>query len=195
MRAAARLPSPLMAATYPTLFGLLAVSGVRIGEAIGLDRDDVDARHGLLRVINSKFGKSREVALHPSAQLALDAYAERRDDLCPQTTTAAFFVSTAGTRLHGSNIRATFTQLLPVAGLGPRPARCRPRIHDLRHSFAVHTLLDWYRSGEDVQARLPLLSTYMGHVEPSSTYWYLTGAPELFALVAKRLESIPGKLP
>jgi integrase/recombinase XerD len=188
MRAAARLPSPLMAATYPTLFGLLAVSGLRLGEAIGLDRDDVDARHGLVRVINSKFGKSREVPLHPSAMRALGAYSRRRDRLCPRPASEAFFLSTAGTRLLRANVQRTFIRLKRALGHTPSSPRCRPRLHDLRHRFAVGTLIDWYREGVDVQARLPLLSTYMGHAEPADTYWYLTAAPELLGLAARRLE-------
>jgi len=188
MRAAARLPSPLMAATYPTLFGLLAVSGLRIGEAIGLDRDDVDALHGLIRVINSKFGKSREVPLDPSAMRALDAYDRRRDQLCPRPASEAFFLSTAGTRLQQPHIHRVFSRLKRTVGLTPRSPRCRPRLHDLRHRFAVNTLIDWYRQGVDVQARLPVLSTYMGHAEPADTYWYLTATPELLGLAAQRLE-------
>lgn len=188
MRAAARLPSPLMAATYSTLLGLLAVSGLRIGEAIGLDRDDVDARHGLVRVIDSKFGKSREVPLHDTAMSALNAYSRRRDQLCPAPTSEAFFLSTTGTRLRKPNIHRTFSRLKREVGLGPRSQRCRPRLHDLRHRFAVNTLIDLYREDADVQARLPLLSTYMGHVEPRDTYWYLSAAPELLGLVARRLE-------
>jgi integrase/recombinase XerD len=188
MRAAARLRSPLMAATYPTLLGLLAVSGLRIGEAIGLDRVDVENRHGLVRVINGKFGKSREVPLHDSAMRALREYSRQRDRLCPQPVSEAFFLSTAGTRLLAPNIHRTFSRLKREVGLTPRSPRCRPRLHDLRHRFAVNTLIDWYRQGLNVQARLPLLSTYMGHVEPRDTYWYLSAAPELLALAAARLE-------
>lgn len=188
MAAAGRLASPLKAATYQTLIGLLAVSGLRVGEAIRLDRDDVDGRHGLLRIIKSKFGKSRELPLHPSTVQALHAYARQRDRLYPQASSPSFFVSTAGTRLLAANVRGTFARLVRAAGLKPRSPRCRPRLHDLRHSFAVASLLDWYRAGVDVQARLPLLSTYLGHVEPGSTYWYLSAAPELLALAARRLE-------
>jgi integrase/recombinase XerD len=187
MSAAAGLSLPLQRATYQTLIGLLAVSGLRVGEAIRLDRDDVDSRHGLLRIINSKYGKSREVPLDVSAIRALDAYTERREELCPRPSSEAFFVSTVGTRLHAANIRRVFTRLVRIIGLKPRAARCRPRLHDLRHSFAVTALLDWYRAGVDVQARLPWLSTYMGHVEPSSTYHYLSAAPELLQLAARRL--------
>lgn len=189
MRAAATLPSPLMAATYPTLLGLLAVGGLRLGEAVGLDRDDVDTRHRLLRVIDSKFGKSREVPLHDSAMRALARYSSRRDQLCPEPASEAFFLSTTGTRLLHPNIHRTFSPLKREAGLAPLSTRCRPRLHDLRHRFAVNTLIDWYRQGVDVQARLPVLSTYMGHVEPRDTYWYMSAAPELLGLVAGRLES------
>jgi integrase len=188
MSAAGRLRLPLQAATYQTLLGLLAVSGLRVGEAIRLDRGDVDDRHGLLRIINSKYNKSREVPLHASTMRALHRYAARRAELHPRPGCEAFFLSTAGTRLHAANVRRVFTRLVRTVGLAPRSARCRPRIHDVRHAFAVRTLLEWHRAGVDVQARLPWLSTYMGHVEPSSTYHYLSAAPELLELVAKRLE-------
>ena len=188
MAAAARLPSPMMAATYPTLLGLLAVSGLRLGEAVRLDREDVDARHGLVRVINSKFGKSREVPLHDSTMRALATYGRRRDQLCPEPASDAFLLSSTGTRLLHPNIHRTFSRLKREVGLSARATRCRPRLHDLRHRFAVNTLIDWYREGVDVQARLPVLSTYLGHVEPRDTYWYLSAAPELLGLVARRLE-------
>jgi len=188
MHAAGELSLPLQAATYQTLLGLLAVSGLRVGEAIRLNRDDVDFRDGILRIINSKFNKSREVPLDVSAMRALDAYSQRRQELSPRAGCAAFFVSTAGTRLHAANVRRVFTRLVRIVGLRPRAARCRPRVHDLRHGFAVSVLLDWHRAGVDVQARLPWLSTYMGHVEPSSTFHYLSAAPELLQLVAGRLE-------
>ena len=188
MRAADALPLPLQAATYQTLIGLLAVSGLRVGEAIGLDRGDVDDRDGLVRVINGKFGKSREVPLHDSALRALETYRQRRDQLFPQPACEAFFVSTAGTRLHAANVRRVFTRLLRTVGLTACSSRCRPTLHSLRHRFAVNTLLDWHRAGVDVQARLPWLSTYMGHTEPAHTFYYLTATPELLGLVAQRLE-------
>lgn len=188
MRAAGERRPPLTAATYQTLFGLLAVTGLRVGEAIRLDRGDVDAEQQLLRIIKTKFGKSREVALHESAMQALTSYGRLRDQLCPRPRCDAFFVSRVGTRLRPATIHRTFKRLVRVVGLQPRSARCRPRVHDLRHGFAVSTLLDWYRAGVDAQARLPLLSTYMGHTDPSSGYWYLTAAPELLLLAAKRLE-------
>lgn len=189
--AGVRLRSPLRILTYQTVIGLLAVTGLRVGEAIRLDRADLDLDLGLLTVRHSKFGKSRLVPLHPSTLAALAAYLHRRDQLRPSAThtTPALFVSTTGTRLIYSNVHLTFQQLVGHVGLGPRSRSCRPRIHDLRHSFAVATLLDAYRAGHDVQARLPLLSTYLGHVHPGSTYWYLSAAPELLALAGQRLES------
>jgi integrase/recombinase XerD len=188
MRATDALALPLQAITYRTLIGLLAVSGLRVGEAIGLDRDDIDDPDGLVRVINGKFGKSREVPLHASAMRALEAYRQRRDQLCPRPACEAFFLSTAGTRLHAANVRRVFTRLVRSIGLEPRSPRCRPQLHDLRHRLAVNTLLDWHRAGLDVQARLPWLATYMGHTEPANTFWYLTATPELLGLVAERLE-------
>lgn len=188
-RAARDLEPPLLAANYQTLIGLLAVSGLRLGEAIRLDRGDVDARHRLLRIIDSKFGKSREVVLHDSTMHALSEYGRLRDQRFPQPRCEAFLVSLRGTRLRANCIHHMFARLVRLAGLKPRSPRCRPRLHDLRHAFAVRTLLEWYRDGVDVQARLPLLSTYMGHANPASTFWYLTAAPELLQLVANRLDS------
>jgi len=188
MAAASALPLPLQSATYRTLIGLLAVTGLRLGEAIRLDRSDLDAGQRLLRILDSKFGKSREVALHDSTMRALGAYGRLRDRLCPKPRCQAFFLSTRGTRLLAPSIHETFNRLVEIAGIAPRPGGRRPRPHDLRHGFAVRTLLDWHRDGADVQARLPLLSTYLGHVNPASTYWYLTAAPELLALAAGRLE-------
>lgn len=188
MEAARALHPPLRAATYETLVGLLLVTGMRVGEVIRLDRDDVDWTNGLLTVRDSKFGKSRQVPLHPSTIEALTVYARVRHRLCPPSTTHSFFVSTKGTRLMYDTVHWTFLRLIRAAGLQRRSVACRPRPHDLRHTFAVRTLLDWYRVGLDVEARLPLLSTYLGHFEPSGTYWYISAAPELMALVAQRLE-------
>lgn len=188
LAAADTLRFPLRVATYRTLIGLLAVTGLRVGEAIRLDRGDLDFAHEFLVVRDSKFGKSREVPLHPSTIRALRDYLRRRDRLQPPPSTAALFISPAGTRLLYCNVHATFRQLRRRAGLQPRSASCRPRIHDLRHTFAISTLLDAYHSDGDVQPRLSLLATYLGHVHPDSTYWYLSAAPELLALVGQRLE-------
>lgn len=188
MAAARWLRPPLRAATFETLIGLLACTGLRIGEAVHLDRDDVDLDNQVLIVRDSKFGKSREVLLHESAVRALVDYGERRDRLCPDVRERSFFITTRGTRLAHPTVYMPFRALLKQAGIEyPSPAR-RVRIHDLRHSFAVKTLLGWYRDGGDVAARMPLLSTYLGHVDPAATYWYLSAAPQLLALAAERLE-------
>ena len=188
MTAAGGIRTPMRAATYQTLIGLLAATGMRVGEAIGLDRGDLDAGQGLLTIRGSKFGKSRQLPLHASALQALGGYAELRDSRRPRPATPAFFVSVAGTRLIYNNVHFTFHQLTKAAGLRPRSPACRPRIHDLRHAFAVNTLAGWYADGGDVAARLPLLSTWLGHADPAGTYWYLTGTPELLALAATRLD-------
>ena len=186
--AAVGLRSPLRAATYQTLIGLLAVTGMRVGEAIRLDRADFDAGAGVLTIRSSKFGISRLVPLHPTATAALSGYLRLRDRLHPGPSDPAVFISPAGTRLLYCNVHATWRQLVRTAGLRPRSPHCRPRPHDLRHSFAVASLLDAYATGQDGQARLALLSTYLGHVNPAATYWYLSAAPELLALAGQRLE-------
>lgn len=188
MAAARQFRSPLRAATFETLTGLLAVTGLRIGEALGLDRDDLDLVDGVLRIREAKFGKSREVPLHPSTVEALADYARRRNELCPRPRDPSFFVSTAGSRVLYCNAHAGWLDLVRRAGLTPRSPSCRPRPHDLRHGFAVRTLLGWYRDGVDVAACMPLLSTFLGHVDPANTYWYLSAAPELLSLVAARLD-------
>lgn len=187
--ATSMLRTPLRRATFATLIGLLAVTGIRVGEAISLNRDDIDLTGGRLTVRFGKFGKSRELALHPSTIQALRTYQRLRDSSAPQTGTLAFFVSTAGTRLIYCNVHNAFHRLVQNAGLSPRSPSCRPRIHDLRHTFAVQTMLDAYAAGEDGQTRLALLSTWLGHVHPGNTYWYLSAAPELMALAGQRLEA------
>jgi integrase len=193
--AASSLRTPFRRATYQTLIGLLAVTGMRIGEAIALDRGDVDLTRGRLTVRHAKFGKSRELVIHPSTVDALRGYLHRRDRLDPAPTTAAVFVSTAGTRLAYTNVSATWQRLVRQAGLTGRSASCRPRIHDLRHSFAVRAMLDSYAAGGDGQQTLTLLSTYLGHVDPAATYWYLSAAPELLAVAGQRLEAHLGRRP
>jgi integrase/recombinase XerD len=188
LAAAGRLRSPLRRATFATLLGLLWVTGMRIGETLRLDRHDVDLVHGVLVVHDSKFGKSRELPIHESSTAALRSYAKRRDALCPQASSPAFFVSLAGTRLRYDTFHLAFLGLVRSANIARRSAACRPRPHDLRHSFAVRTLIDWYRDDGDVESRLPQLSTYLGHVHPANTYWYLSAAPELLGLAAHRLE-------
>jgi integrase len=189
---AQRLRTRLRTATITTLIGLLAVTGMRVGEVIGLDDEDFDAERGLLIVRAAKLGKWRQVPLHPSAVTALEGYRRLRDQQFPRPVSSALLVSTAGTRLLYYNVSQTFTKLVRRAGLTGRSGSSRPRPHDLRHTFAVRTLLDWCRDGGDVAARMPLLSTYLGHVEPANTYWYLQAAPELLAEAARRLDAAPG---
>jgi integrase/recombinase XerD len=192
MQATETIAQPLRAATYNTLIGLLAVSGLRIGEAIALDRDDLDLSAGLLLVRAGKNGKPREVPLHPSTVAALGDYARLRDELHPHPRMPSFFISTAGTRLDQGTVWKEFTRFRHHAGVHAPPGARPPRLHDLRHVFVFRTLLNWYRSGADVEARLPQLSTYLGHVDPASTYWYFQAAPELLALAAQRLERHEG---
>lgn len=176
------------AATFRTLIGLLAVTGMRIGEAIGLDRDDVDSQAGLIVVRDTKFGKSRELVLHASAIEILGRYLRRADRPRPAVCTGAVFVSTTGARLSRSSVHQAFHRLLVRAGIEPHSVSCRPRLHDLRHTFAVRTILDGYRGDGEVEGRLALLSTYLGHADPADTYWYLSAAPELMELAADRLQ-------
>lgn len=184
--ATGQLRPSLQAVTHETLFGLLAASGLRVGEALGLCRDDVDLLDGVLAIREAKFGRSRLVPLHHSATDALRAYTTRRDQLCPTATATTFFVTSVGTALRYGGVRTTFNQLTTAIGL--RTATVRPRMHDLRHSLAVRTLIGWHRAGLDVEARMPMLSNYLGHVNPAGTYWYLSAAPELMELAAARLD-------
>jgi integrase/recombinase XerD len=186
--AAASLPHPLRADTFSTMIALLSVTGMRGGEAIALDLDDVDWTERLVVVRDSKFGKSRELMLDASTLDALRAYLDRRQRLCRRPRSPALFLNSRGKRVCHCNLSGTFHELTKTVGLKPRSASCRPRLHDVRHSFAVRTLLDWYRAGVDVEARMPLLSTYLGHAKPAATYWYLSAAPELLALAGQRLE-------
>jgi len=179
----------LMASTYTTLFGLLAVTGMRLGEALALDVDDVDDNDAVLFIRDSKFHKSRQLPIHSTTRDALRAYAHKRNEFISRPRGPSFLMSTTGTRLISQNVHATFWKLLQKAGLYER----RPRIHDLRHSFAVNTIRRWYEVGLDVELRLASLSTYLGHVSPTSTYWYLTATPELMALAGKRLERAMGR--
>jgi len=188
LAATGTIRSVLRGATYRTLIGLLTVTGMRIGEAISVDRDDLDLSNGLLVVRSGKFGKSRELPLHGTTVEALADYMRLRDRHQPDPVTEALFISTVGTRLCYRNVSQTFRQLTRKAGLTPHSASHLPRLHDLRHSFAVNTIIDGYRTGADVHARLGLLSTYLGHVDPANTYWYLSAAPELLALASARLE-------
>ena len=193
MRAAGGLAPAIRAATWRTLIGLLTVTGMRQGEACCLGRGDADLDAGTLVIADSKFGKSRLVFLHPATAAALRAYAKARDEAFPEPETDAFLVNSRGGPLDRHNIPRTFAALVTAAGIQAPPGQRAPRLHDLRHAFTVATMLDWYRDGGDVQARLPLLSTWLGHVDPKSTYWYLQAVPELLTLAAGRLEQAEGQ--
>ncbi|MCP4996749.1 MAG: tyrosine-type recombinase/integrase [Gammaproteobacteria bacterium] len=190
IEAALQLPSSvgLRRHTYATLFGLITVSGMRISELLHLDRDDVDLTQAILTVRCGKFGKARWIPLHSSTQQALQQYVIQRDRLCPNPQVPSFFVSERGVRLTGHIVRYTFVKLSRQIGLrGPTDTH-GPRLHDFRHRFAVNTLLEWYRSGTDVNRHLLELATYLGHVHVTDTYWYLSATPELLQLAVKRLE-------
>ena len=187
LAATSRLRTGHRAATYRTLIGLLVVTGMRVGEAIALERHDFDAEQGLITVRQGKLDKSRALPLHPTASAAVRQYLHR-EDRPPARDTAALFVSTAGTRLLYCNVQQTFRTLVRRAGLRPHAAACRPRLHDIRHRFAVCRLLDAYRQGQNPGARIALLATYLGHVDPKYTYWYLSAAPELMQLATDHLE-------
>jgi integrase len=190
LNAAKNLPplTSLRPWTYYTLFGLVSVTGMRIREVIHLERDDVDLDQKLLTVRLTKFGKFRLIPLHPSTVKNLKQYLRRRDQLHLRSTVSRFFLSNRGIPLTDCMARWTFVKISRQIGLRKAGDSSGPRIHDLRHRFAVNTLLNWYRAGVDVEQRLPVLSTYLGHAHVTDTYWYLSAIPELLALTKDRLE-------
>jgi integrase/recombinase XerD len=188
LEAADRLRPPLRATTFRTIVALMSVTGLRAGEALALDRCDVDLEGGVL-LVHGKGGHDREVPLHDTTVRALAEYARLRDRHYPTSATPAFFTARE-VRLADGTFHDTFRVLVRCAGLEGRSERCRPRPHDLRHTMALRTLLGWYRAGADVDVKLPLLSTYLGHRDPVSSYWYLQAAPELLALAGERLGSL-----
>ena len=172
--------------TLYCLFGLLSVSGLRICEALGLALDDVDLDVGILTIRATKFGKSRLVPLHSTTVEVLTDYRERRERFLDGRQVPHWFVNTHGGRLGYDPVLRTFRRL--TAGLPSQPGRARPRLHDLRHRFALMTVVHWYRDGQDVERRLPVLSAFLGHVQTSDTYWYLSACPELLGAAKARLE-------
>ena len=181
----------LRAATYATLFGLLAVTGMRLSEPLAFDRDDVDLARGIVTVRRTKFGKSRILPLHASAGEALRCYRDVRDRICPRAQ--SFFVSERGKRLTSERVWWTFVQLSRQIGLRGPADRHGPRLHDLRHRFAIQTMLGWYRAGLNVEQHLPILSAYLGHAHVNDTYWYISAVPELLQLATLRLEEKGGE--
>jgi integrase/recombinase XerD len=185
---AARQREGLPGLMYYCLFGLLAVTGLRISEALNLRPEDVDLEQGVMVIMSSKFGKSRWVPIHATTQQILAQYVRQRDRAFRRAL-PYFFTSWRGNRLDGGQVRRTFYRLSRQIGLRGQHASHGPRLHDFRHRFALRTLIGWYRSKRDVESRLPLLSTYLGHVHVADTYWYLSACPELMGLAVKRLET------
>jgi len=182
-------PHPLQPHTYYCLFGLLAVSGMRLGEAINLQPQDVDWTQGVLTIRGAKFGKSRLVPLHPSTLAVLLDYAKLRDKIFIERPVSTFLVTSRGTKLEKTNLSRVFRELSRQITIRKPGVRQGPRLHDFRHRFAIETLLRWYRSGEQVSRRMPVLSTYLGHANVSGTYWYLGSTPELMAAASKLIET------
>jgi integrase/recombinase XerD len=174
--------------TYHCLFGLLAVTGLRISEALNLRCTDVDWSEGVLTIHDAKFGKSRLIPLHASTLKNLSDYGGHRDRLFADRKSPYFFCSRYGGRLDEGQVRRVFYAISRQIGIRGTSASRGPRLHDFRHRFAVQTLLSWHRAGEDVRRRLPVLSTYLGHGHVTDTYWYVTGTPELMAAVGQRLD-------
>ena len=174
--------------TYYYLFGLLPVTGLRISEALALQRPDVDLQEGVLTIRRTKFGKSRFVPIHTSTKQALTEYARRRDRFLRRQSSQFFFVSDRGRPLTPRIVCRAFHRVCRQIGLRSAKQTYGPRLHDFRHHFALRTLVSWYRSGQDVDRCVPILSTYLGHVGVNHTYWYLSLCPELMSLAAARLE-------
>ncbi len=195
VRTAGGLPSArgLRALTYATLFSLLAVTGMRVSEALALDREDVDLNQGILSIRRTKFGKSRLLPLHPSTTLALGRYRDERDRRVPLRACASFFISERGVPITEWSARYTFAKVSQKIGLraGASGHGRGPRLHDMRHRFAARTLVGWYRAGLEVERELPKLATYLGHVHINETYWYLQAVPELLGLASERLLKEP----
>jgi len=199
--AARALPSAtgLRGLSYSTLFGLLAVTGMRLGEAVALDRDDVDLQAATLAIRKGKLSKSRVVPIHTTTTDILEHYSDRRDAIVPGGKVSAFFVSERGRRISTGAAQATFILVSRMIGLRPPAIDGRrgrgPRLHDLRHRFAVSTLIHWYRAGADVDREIPKLATYLGHQGPAEVYWYLQAVPELLELATARSRRAAGGEP
>ena len=174
---------------YHCLLGLLSVSGLRLGEARNLELQDVDLDVAVLRIRGAKFGKSRLVPLHASTCSVLADYIARRDRHWRARPVSSYlFVSSRGNRLDSADVHRTYYALSRQIGLRGLTDRNGPRLHDMRHRFATNTLVRWYRSNQDPERRLPILSAYLGHVHVEDTQWYLSGSPELMREAMRRLE-------
>jgi integrase/recombinase XerD len=184
MDQALTLSPAMFAASMRTLIGLLAATGVRSGEAAGLDVEDLDAEQATLRV-SGKNRRVRVLALHPTTVGALLDYLETRSTLAPPT--GPLLIGAKGGRLNMTMARAAFRTLARDCELPVTPGCRAPRLHDARHAFAVNTLLDAHRQGADIDARIATLANYLGHADPSHTYYYLTASPQLMQTVRDRL--------
>jgi len=197
MTSASQLSGHVRPVAYQTLIGLLAATGMRISEALALDNEHVNLNDGLITVRNTKFNKSRQLPLHPTTTDALNRYVVARTPShgVDRAVNRAgdeqpLFITDTGRRIHYRQCQATFARCLADAGVSARPGRRPPRLHDIRHTFAVNTLIGWYSNGINVTVSLPYLSTYLGHINPAATYWYFTGSPELAGVIAGRLDTI-----
>jgi len=183
----------LRGATYETLFGLIASTGLRVSEAVHLLDTDVDLKCGMLTIRQTKFAKSRQVPMHPSTTKVLRQYRSQRNLSIEVTDETPFFVGTRGQLLgHGLSLRQVsrvFIGLRDHLGWINRGAHDGPRIHDLRHTFVVRRVMLWHAQGVDVDQQMLALSTYVGHAMVTNTYWYLTGVPELMAVAAEKFEA------
>jgi site-specific recombinase XerD len=192
LTAAAALKPAFRARTYATLIGLMASTGIRTGEALGLDIADFDEQAAALTV-TGKYGKTRGLPLHRTVAVQLAGYLAGRSGHRNAAESSALLMSTRGTRLIPQDVHQAFRALTVTAGMVPASSACRPRLHDFRHTFAVTTMLDAYESGADPAAVLPVLATWLGHADPGDTYWYLTGTAELLAAAAARLQAAAGR--
>ena len=192
LEATGRLHPQIRAVTFHTLIALMAATGIRTGEALGLDVTDFDQRACTLTV-TGKYGKTRRLPLHPSIRDGLIDYLLQRQRLQPAPSGPALLVTSRGTRLKPQSVHPVFRSLTDRTGITDASSACRPRLHDLRHRFAVLTMLDAYRSGRDPAAVLPVLATWLGHADPGDTYWYLTGTAELLEAAMQRLDSLAGR--
>jgi len=194
LKAASNLQSTtaLRASTYTTLFGLIASTGMRISEPIALDCKDVDLTQAILTVRWTRFGKTRLIPIHSSTVDKLEEYSRLRSRIFIRPKSPSFFVSEQGTRLTHWSVRYTFVKLSREIGLRAPHDSHGPRVHDMRHTFAVKTLLRWYQTGVDVERHMPELATYLGHAHVNDTYWYISAVPELLSLATKRFDTIEG---
>jgi integrase/recombinase XerD len=183
-----RLPT-IVTKTLHCLYGLLSVTGLRISEALKLTCQDIDFDSGVLTINHSKFGKSRLVPLQASSVKMLRDYQHTRQSAIGNRHVVHWFINQYGKPIGYDSVRYHFRKIFQVMGHQPQPGRANPRLHDLRHYFAVSTITRWYEDGADVHAKLPILSAYLGHVETRDTYWYISACPNLMLAAAQRLEN------